>query len=306
MTEPFRIGLLATAPSARPSRELLASAPTAIERGHRAARPRSRGVLTPLARRLRRDPRRQRPGRRAHGRPGAGARATCCARCAAGKHVVTANKQLLAAARRGAVGGRPRARRPAALRGRRRRRRARSSACCRSRWPPRTSSASTGSSTARRTSSSPHGRDRRDATPTRWPRPSALGYAEADPTEDVNGKDAAAKMAILARLAFDTPVHLDAGALRGHRAHHRRRHGVRARARPRAEADRHGRARRRRPERARAPGVPLRRPPAGVGQRPVQRRDDRVRGDHRDHAVRARAPAARRRRARCSATSSAR
>ena len=31
-----------------------------------------------------------------------------------------------------------------------------------------------------------------------------LGYAEADPTEDVNGADAAAKMAILARLAFDT------------------------------------------------------------------------------------------------------
>jgi homoserine dehydrogenase len=37
----------------------------------------------------------------------------------------------------------------------------------------------------------------------------ALGYAEADPTEDVTGKDAAAKMAILARLAFSTPVHLD-------------------------------------------------------------------------------------------------
>jgi homoserine dehydrogenase len=36
-----------------------------------------------------------------------------------------------------------------------------------------------------------------------------LGYAEADPAEDVNGRDAAAKMAILARLAFDTPVHLD-------------------------------------------------------------------------------------------------
>jgi homoserine dehydrogenase len=36
-----------------------------------------------------------------------------------------------------------------------------------------------------------------------------LGYAEADPSEDVNGKDAAAKMAILARLAFDVPVHLD-------------------------------------------------------------------------------------------------
>jgi homoserine dehydrogenase len=37
----------------------------------------------------------------------------------------------------------------------------------------------------------------------------ALGYAEADPTEDVTGKDAAAKMAILARLAFNAAVHLD-------------------------------------------------------------------------------------------------
>jgi homoserine dehydrogenase len=37
----------------------------------------------------------------------------------------------------------------------------------------------------------------------------ARGYAEADPTDDVTGRDAAAKMAILARLAFSTPVHLD-------------------------------------------------------------------------------------------------
>jgi homoserine dehydrogenase len=36
-----------------------------------------------------------------------------------------------------------------------------------------------------------------------------LGYAEADPTEDVTGKDAAAKMAILARLAFNAAIHLD-------------------------------------------------------------------------------------------------
>ncbi len=36
-----------------------------------------------------------------------------------------------------------------------------------------------------------------------------LGYAESDPSEDVSGEDAAAKMAILARLAFATPVHLD-------------------------------------------------------------------------------------------------
>ena len=35
-----------------------------------------------------------------------------------------------------------------------------------------------------------------------------LGYAESDPSDDVNGRDAAAKMAILARLAFNTPVTL--------------------------------------------------------------------------------------------------
>ncbi|MEX2324700.1 MAG: homoserine dehydrogenase [Nitriliruptoraceae bacterium] len=36
-----------------------------------------------------------------------------------------------------------------------------------------------------------------------------LGYAEADPTADVGGHDAAAKCAILASLAFDTAVHGD-------------------------------------------------------------------------------------------------
>jgi len=35
------------------------------------------------------------------------------------------------------------------------------------------------------------------------------GYAEADPSDDVSGRDAAAKMAILARLAFGAPVRLD-------------------------------------------------------------------------------------------------
>jgi homoserine dehydrogenase len=35
------------------------------------------------------------------------------------------------------------------------------------------------------------------------------GYAEADPSDDVTGRDAAAKMAILARLAFGAPVHLE-------------------------------------------------------------------------------------------------
>lgn len=36
-----------------------------------------------------------------------------------------------------------------------------------------------------------------------------LGYAEADPSDDISGRDAAAKMAIIARLAFETPVHID-------------------------------------------------------------------------------------------------
>ncbi|HWH15354.1 MAG TPA: homoserine dehydrogenase [Miltoncostaeaceae bacterium] len=36
-----------------------------------------------------------------------------------------------------------------------------------------------------------------------------LGYAEADPTEDVGGADAAAKMAILSSIAFHTRVHFD-------------------------------------------------------------------------------------------------
>jgi homoserine dehydrogenase len=42
-----------------------------------------------------------------------------------------------------------------------------------------------------------------------------LGYAEADPSDDVGGADAAAKMAILARLAFHTPVTLEQVACEG-------------------------------------------------------------------------------------------
>jgi homoserine dehydrogenase len=41
------------------------------------------------------------------------------------------------------------------------------------------------------------------------------GYAEADPSDDVSGRDAAAKMAILARLAFGAPVRLDDVAYEG-------------------------------------------------------------------------------------------
>ena len=41
-----------------------------------------------------------------------------------------------------------------------------------------------------------------------------LGYAEADPTADVEGFDAAQKASILASLAFHTTVPLDAAACR--------------------------------------------------------------------------------------------
>jgi len=43
----------------------------------------------------------------------------------------------------------------------------------------------------------------------------ALGYAEADPSDDVNGADAAAKMAILATVAFGTRVTLEDVETRG-------------------------------------------------------------------------------------------
>ena len=45
-----------------------------------------------------------------------------------------------------------------------------------------------------------------------------LGFAEADPTEDVSGQDAAAKMAILATVAFGSRVTLEDVAVRGARA----------------------------------------------------------------------------------------
>ncbi len=44
---------------------------------------------------------------------------------------------------------------------------------------------------------------------------SVFGYAEADPTDDVNGADAAAKMAILATVAFGSRVTLDDVETRG-------------------------------------------------------------------------------------------
>ncbi len=48
---------------------------------------------------------------------------------------------------------------------------------------------------------------------------SALGYAEADPTADVEGYDAAAKAAILASIAFHTRVTADESTGRAYQGH---------------------------------------------------------------------------------------
>ena len=57
-----------------------------------------------------------------------------------------------------------------------------------------------------------------------------LGYAEADPTADVEGYDAAAKCAILASIAFNTRVVADdvyrEGITGVTAARHRRRHAA--------------------------------------------------------------------------------
>ena len=107
-----------------------------------------------------------------------------------------------------------------------------------------------------------------------------LGYAEADPTADVEGFDAAAKAAILASLAFHSRV----TAADVHRE------GItdvtaadiasaaRDGQRRQAARDRRARRRERRRLRARAPGDDPEVAPAGQRPRGVQRRLRRVRG----------------------------
>jgi homoserine dehydrogenase len=57
--------------------------------------------------------------------------------------------------------------------------------------------------------------ERGDAYPEALAEAQALGYAEADPSDDVNGADAAAKMAILATVAFGSRVSIDEVETRG-------------------------------------------------------------------------------------------
>ncbi|VFT12413.1 homoserine dehydrogenase [Pseudomonas aeruginosa] len=61
----------------------------------------------------------------------------------------------------------------------------------------------------RATSSSAKMREKGRTFPTCSPRPRALGYAEADPTFDVEGIDAAHKLTILASIAFGIPLQFD-------------------------------------------------------------------------------------------------
>ena len=125
------------------------------------------------------------------------------------RSVVTANKALLAEDGATLHAAADEARRRPLLRGRGRRCDPAAAAAARVARRRQRQPGRWASSTAPPTSSSP-----------RWTRPApsfaealaeaqALGYAEADPTADVEGFDAAAKAAILAGLAFHTRVTID-------------------------------------------------------------------------------------------------
>ena len=102
----------------------------------------------------------------------------------------------------------------------------------------------------------------------------ALGFAERDPTADVEGFDAGAKAAIMASIAFGSKV------VAGDVYHEgisgitaaRHRHGQASRVRGQAAGHRRARRRDRRHRRARASGDGAARPSAGQRQRQLQRR----------------------------------
>ena len=75
-----------------------------------------------------------------------------------------------------------------------------------SRCPATASAEYSGSSTGRRTTSSTRWTVPAPGSPRRWRTPRRSAYAEADPSADIDGFDAAAKAAILASIAFHSPV----------------------------------------------------------------------------------------------------
>ena len=125
-----------------------------------------------------------------------------------GKHVVTANKALLArhgneifaAAHAKGVMVAFEARWPAASRSSRR--------CARA-SPPTGSNGSPASSTAPPTSSCPRCARRGASFDDVLKEAQARGYAEADPTFDIEGIDAAHKLTIMSAIAFGVPMQFD-------------------------------------------------------------------------------------------------
>ncbi len=115
-----------------------------------------------------------------------------------------------------------------------------------------------------------------------------LGYAEADPTEDVGGADAAAKLAILASLAFHRHLHIDDVPFEGIDTLHdddvafanELGYAVKLLAHARLSAEGIAASVGARARAARAP--------AGTRQRQLQRRHAARPGDPRDHAAGAR------------------
>ena len=111
-----------------------------------------------------------------------------------------------------------------------------------------------------------------------------LGYAEADPTADVGGADAAAKMAILGSIAFHSRVTLADVAYEGIQDVSSGRRPLCQGPRLRGQAHRRRPADRRSGERAGVPGSGAGRSSAGVHQRLAQRGVPPGRRHRRDHA----------------------
>ena len=106
----------------------------------------------------------------------------------------------------------------------------------------------------------------------------ALGYAEADPTFDIEGVDAAHKATIMSAIAFGIPVQFEQGLRRRHRAAAGGRHHLCRAARLPHQAARHHQAPRRP---SRAGHRAARAPDAGAGDAPDRqrrRRDERGAG----------------------------
>ena len=99
-----------------------------------------------------------------------------------------------------------------------------------------------------------------------------LGYTEADPSADIDGHDAASKLAILASLAFNAQVVADDVTPRGDQGRNSRRHRRGPRSRLRGEVARGCRRHGRPDRRSRPPCDASAHPSACGGTRRVQRR----------------------------------